>query len=57
MPPLETLNISRPVAEVSDADVETMIGTLQRIVDAAEKLKVKTVIGPECGHAYMAIRW
>ena len=30
---------------------------VQRIVNAAEKLKVKTVIGPECGHAYMAIRW
>jgi Fe-S oxidoreductase len=30
---------------------------VQRIVDAAEKLKVKTVISPECGHAYMAIRW
>lgn len=28
-----------------------------RIVDSAEKLKVKTVISPECGHAYMAIRW
>jgi Fe-S oxidoreductase len=30
---------------------------VQRIVDAAEKLKVKTVISPECGHAYTAIRW
>lgn len=30
---------------------------VQRIVDAAEKLKVKHVISPECGHAYMAIRW
>ncbi len=30
---------------------------VQRIVDAAEKLKVQTVISPECGHAYMAIRW
>ena len=30
---------------------------MQRIVDAAEKLKVKAVISPECGHAYMAIRW
>jgi Fe-S oxidoreductase len=30
---------------------------VQRIVDVAEKLKVKTVISPECGHAYMAIRW
>ncbi|MGB5438078.1 MAG: (Fe-S)-binding protein [Gammaproteobacteria bacterium] len=30
---------------------------VQRVVDAAEKLKVKSVISPECGHAYMAIRW
>jgi Fe-S oxidoreductase len=30
---------------------------VQRVVDAAEKLKVKNVISPECGHAYMAIRW
>jgi len=30
---------------------------VSRIVDAAEELNVKTVISPECGHAYMAIRW
>src|SRR3970040_1033651 len=30
---------------------------LSRIVDAAERLKVKTVISPECGHAYSALRW
>lgn len=30
---------------------------LQRVVDGAEKLKVKYVISPECGHAYTAIRW
>jgi len=30
---------------------------VQRTVTAAEKLKVKSVISPECGHAYMAIRW
>jgi len=28
-----------------------------RIVAAAEKLKVKYVISPECGHAYTTIRW
>ena len=38
---------------VSDIAAELV----QRVVDAAEKLKVKTVISPECGHAYMAIRW
>ena len=30
---------------------------VQRIVDEAERLRVKTVISPECGHAYTAIRW
>jgi len=38
---------------VSDIAAELV----QRIVDVAEKLRVKTVISPECGHAYMAIRW
>lgn len=28
-----------------------------RVVNAAEELGVKYVISPECGHAYMAIRW
>jgi Fe-S oxidoreductase len=30
---------------------------VQRVVDAAEKLGVKSVISPECGHAYQALRW
>lgn len=30
---------------------------VQRVVDAAEKLGVKGVISPECGHAYQALRW
>ncbi len=30
---------------------------LMRIVNAAERLKVKYVIAPECGHAYTALRW
>ncbi|MGB5340442.1 MAG: (Fe-S)-binding protein [Gammaproteobacteria bacterium] len=30
---------------------------VERIVKAAGELKVKNVISPECGHAYMAIRW
>jgi Fe-S oxidoreductase len=30
---------------------------LNRIVRAAERLKVKYVISPECGHAYTALRW
>ncbi|OUD13890.1 (Fe-S)-binding protein [Thioflexithrix psekupsensis] len=30
---------------------------VSRVVNAAEELRVKTVISPECGHAYTAIRW
>lgn len=38
---------------VSDIAAELV----QRVVDSADKLRVKTVISPECGHAYTAIRW
>jgi Fe-S oxidoreductase len=41
--------------QIGVSDIAAVL--VQRIVDAAEKLKVKTVISPECGHAYMAIRW
>jgi len=41
--------------QIGVSDIATEL--VQRIVDAAEKLKVKTVISPECGHAYTAIRW
>ena len=30
---------------------------VMRIVNAAEKLKVRTAISPECGHAFTALRW
>ena len=38
---------------VSDLAKELVI----RIVTAAETLKAKCVISPECGHAYTALRW
>jgi Fe-S oxidoreductase len=41
--------------QIGSSDIAAVL--VQRIVDAAEKLKVKNVISPECGHAYMAIRW
>ncbi len=41
--------------QIGVSDIAKVI--VQRIVDGAEKLKVKTVISPECGHAYMALRW
>jgi Fe-S oxidoreductase len=30
---------------------------VERVVNAAEKLGVKRIITPECGHAYTALRW
>ena len=36
---------------------ETAGFLVQRVIDGAEKLKVKNVISPECGHAYTALRW
>ena len=41
--------------QIGASDIARVL--VQRIVDAAEKLRVKTVISPECGHAYTAIRW
>ena len=39
------------------ADTKVAAVLVERIVRGAEQLKVKTVISPECGHAYSAIRW
>ncbi|MDP2833353.1 MAG: (Fe-S)-binding protein [Pseudomonadota bacterium] len=41
--------------QIGNSDLARLI--VSRIVDGAEKLKVKTVISPECGHAYTALRW
>jgi Fe-S oxidoreductase len=41
--------------QIGSSDIAAEL--VQRIVDGAEKLRVKTVISPECGHAYTAIRW
>lgn len=41
--------------QIGSRDVAAAL--LSRIVEAAERLKVKYVIGPECGHAYSALRW
>jgi Fe-S oxidoreductase len=30
---------------------------VERVVNAAERLRVKCVISPECGHAFTALRW
>lgn len=41
--------------QIGSTDIEADL--VRRIVDGAEKLKVKYVISPECGHAYYALRW
>lgn len=41
--------------QIGNSDLARLI--VKRIVDSAEKLKAKTVISPECGHAYTALRW
>ena len=38
-------------------DMKLAATIIERVIAAAEKLKVKTVISPECGHAYTTIRW
>jgi len=54
--------ISRKAFEATNSGIQ--IGSseiarelVSRVVNAAEELGVKNVISPECGHAYMAIRW
>jgi len=41
--------------QIGNSDLARVI--VSRVVAGAEKLKVKTVISPECGHAYTALRW
>ncbi len=48
--------------EATNAGIQIGVSDLakiivSRIVEGAEKLKVRTVISPECGHAYTALRW
>jgi Fe-S oxidoreductase len=54
--------LSSEAFEATNAGIQIGVSEIaaelvQRVVDAAAKLKVKAVISPECGHAYMAIRW
>ena len=41
--------------QIGNKDIARLL--VSRVVDAAEKLGVKGVISPECGHAYQALRW
>ena len=58
----KTWTISSEAFEATNSGIQIGVSDIaaelvQRVVDAAEKLKVQTVISPECGHAYTAIRW
>jgi len=54
--------ISSKAFEATNSGIQIGVSDLarelvSRVVDAAEELGVKTVISPECGHAFTAIRW
>jgi len=58
----KTWTLSSEAFEATNSGIQIGVSDIaaelvSRVVDAAEKLKVKTVISPECGHAYTAIRW
>ena len=46
---------ANPGMHMRAPEIEAM--QINRLVEAAEELNIKKVISPECGHAYMAIRW
>ncbi|OJZ16872.1 MAG: heterodisulfide reductase [Thiobacillus sp. 65-29] len=57
-----TFTVSSDAFEATNAGIQIGVSDLARtivtrIVEAAERLQVKHVLSPECGHAYMAIRW
>ena len=58
----KTWTIASTAFEETNSGIQIGVSDLakvivSRIVDAAEELGVKTVISPECGHAYTAVRW
>lgn len=58
----KTWTISSKAFEATNSGIQIGVSDLarelvQRVVDAAEELGVKTVISPECGHAFTAIRF
>jgi len=46
---------ANPGMHMVASEIEAM--QINTLVEAAEELNIKKVISPECGHAYMAIRW
>ncbi|MDR3394595.1 MAG: (Fe-S)-binding protein [Parasulfuritortus sp.] len=58
----KTWTICSTAFEATNSGIQIGVSDLarvivSRIVEGAERLKVKTVISPECGHAYTAVRW
>jgi Fe-S oxidoreductase len=58
----KTWTISSTAYEATNSGIQIGVSDIarelvSRVVDAAEELGVKTVISPECGHAFTAIRW
>ncbi len=58
----KTWTIASKAFEATNSGIQIGVSDIakvlvSRIVDAAEELGVKTVISPECGHAFTAIRW
>lgn len=51
----ETFEATNSGVQIGSSDLAAEL--IERIVAGAEKLSVKTVISPECGHAYTALRW
>jgi len=51
----ETYEATNAGVQIGSSDVAREL--VQRVVTTAERLGVKGVISPECGHAYTAIRW
>ncbi len=51
----EAFEATNSGVQIGSSDIAREL--VQRVVAGAEKLKVKYVISPECGHAYFAIRW
>jgi len=54
--------LSSEAFEATNAGIQIGVSDIareivMRIVDSAEKLGVKNVISPECGHAFTALRW
>jgi Fe-S oxidoreductase len=53
--PSEGFEATNVGVQIGSRDVAAEL--VARIVAAAERLKVKCVVSPECGHAYSALRW